>query len=229
MRQKSLTILYFKSNSTQLSTLNSQISLLPLLLRSSNMPTPPNIVLLLSLSTLLLISLFSLSSCNPIQKEVNVDVEEEDLSFLEEADDTSSSHLHRHDPTHSDGEDDSYDDDFGGFSGHDEPEANQEAYKHPQVDDKDVVVLIERNFSDVVENNKFVMVEFYAPWCGHCQALAPEYAAAATELKAENVVLAKVDATVENELAHGYDVQGFPTVLFFVDGVHKPYTGGRTK
>nr|GMD64524.1 protein disulfide isomerase-like 1-4 [Ipomoea batatas] len=73
------------------------------------------------------------------------------------------------------------------------------------------------------------MVEFYAPWCGHCKALAPEYAAAATELKTENVVLAKVDATEENGLAENYEVQGFPTILFFVDGEHKPYNGQRTK
>ncbi|KAL2552938.1 Protein disulfide-isomerase [Forsythia ovata] len=60
--------------------------------------------------------------------------------------------------------------------------------------------------------------EFYAPWCGHCKALAPEYAAAATELKAENVKLAKVDATEENELAEKYEIQGFHIVYFFVDG-----------
>ncbi|KAI3705464.1 hypothetical protein L1987_75702 [Smallanthus sonchifolius] len=72
------------------------------------------------------------------------------------------------------------------------------------------------------------MVEFYAPWCGHCKALAPEYAAAATGLKGEAVVLAKVDAQEESEL-ETYEVQGFPTVLFFVDGVHKPCLGQRTK
>jgi protein disulfide-isomerase A1 len=59
--------------------------------------------------------------------------------------------------------------------------------------------------------------------------LAPEYAAAATELKGQNVILAKVDATEENELAQQYDIQGFPTVYFFIDGVHKPYNGHRTK
>lgn len=177
-------------------------------------------VVVVSLTTLLLVSLFSLSSCKAVEK----DDDDEDLSFLEEADDSSTSHYRYPDPGHSD-DDDADDDDFGGFSGYGE----SEAYKQPEVDDKDVVVLKERNFSDVVENNRFVMVEFYAPWCGHCQALAPEYAAAATELKSDNVVLAKVDATEENELAHEYDIQGFPTVYFFIDGVHKPYTGQRTK
>ncbi|KAK7319590.1 hypothetical protein RJT34_04313 [Clitoria ternatea] len=45
------------------------------------------------------------------------------------------------------------------------------------------------------------MVEFYAPWCGYCQVLAFEYVVAATELKDQNVILAKVDATGENNLA----------------------------
>ncbi|KAJ4876761.1 Thioredoxin-like fold protein [Raphanus sativus] len=47
--------------------------------------------------------------------------------------------------------------------------------------------------------------------------------------KGDGVVLAKIDPTEENELAHQYSVQGFLTILFFVDGEHKPYNGGRTK
>ncbi|CAL1370565.1 unnamed protein product [Linum trigynum] len=58
----------------------------------------------------------------------------------------------------------------------------------------------------------------------------PEYAAAATELKDEkDVALAKVDATEESELSQEHDVQGFPTLYFFVDGVRKPYPRQRTK
>ena len=75
-----------------------------------------------------------------------------------------------------------------------------------------------------VENNQFMMVEFYAPWCGHCRALAPKYAAAVTELKGENIALAKVDAMEESNLSQQYKVQGFLTVYFFVNMVHKPYS-----
>ncbi|XP_010520368.1 PREDICTED: protein disulfide isomerase-like 1-4 [Tarenaya hassleriana] len=179
--------------------------------------------LLLSLTALLIVS------------AAYANTDDEDLSFLEDptdddvpADSSASPNLDDFD-----GEDDDdsemYDDEEGdeNFSDLDSPDSD--SFASPVVDEKDVVVLKERNFTDVIENNQFVMVEFYAPWCGHCQSLAPEYAAAATELKADGVVFAKVDATEENELAHEYNVQGFPTVYFFVDGEHKPYIGGRTK
>lgn len=155
--------------------------------------------------------------------------DDEDLSFLEEPDEAHGASGHHHLPDFDNFEGGAEDEDFGDFSDFEDSEGDRDDYKAPVVDDKDVVVLKEGNFSDFVEKNRFVMVEFYAPWCGHCQALAPEYAAAATELKSENVVLAKVDATEENELAQKYDVQGFPTVYFFSDGVHKPYPGQRTK
>ncbi|KAK7261363.1 hypothetical protein RIF29_27672 [Crotalaria pallida] len=178
----------------------------------------------LSLTTLLLFSSFSLISFTTTTSAATGDGDDEDLSFLEDSDDTSTDN--HHEPYDYPDPDDFDDDgaDLGDFSGYD-----PEAYKEPEIDDKDVVVLNATNFGDVVKNNRFVLVEFYAPWCGHCQALAPEYASAATELKGENVILAKVDATEENELAQEYDIQGFPTLYFFVDGVHKPYNGQRTK
>lgn len=98
-----------------------------------------------------------------------------------------------------------------------------------KIDDEDVVALTDRNFDDFVEDNKYVMVEFYTPWNGHCKALAPEYADAATELKAENVALAKINAAKEVEVADNYDVRSFPTIFFFVHGDPEPYHGRRTK
>ncbi|XP_004295031.1 PREDICTED: protein disulfide isomerase-like 1-4 [Fragaria vesca subsp. vesca] len=155
---------------------------------------------------------------------LSVDDDDEDLSFLEEPTEQGHHAPHYPDPDQFDA--DSYDeaDDFSDFD-----EGDQDAFKEPEVDEKDVVVLKGANFSETIKKNRFVLVEFYAPWCGHCQALAPEYAAAATELKGGDVILAKVDATEENELSQEYDVQGFPTLFFFSDGVHKPYTGQRTK
>lgn len=182
---------------------------------------------LLTLTALLIISTSVICKDS---KPKDLDEDDEDLSFLEEPNEQNdAAHHSLHDFPDQDHFDEEGDDDFDNFSDFGESGVDHESYKEPEVDDKDVVVLKENNFTTVVKNNKFVMVEFYAPWCGHCQALAPEYAAAATELKGEDVILAKVDASEENELSQEYDVQGFPTVFFFVDGIHKPYNGQRTK
>lgn len=84
---------------------------------------------------------------------------------------------------------------------------------------------------EVLEAGHVVMVEFYAPWCGHCKALEPEYAAAAEALSGEKITLAAVDATVHTDLASEYDIKGFPTILVFGvsdTGEPVPYNGART-
>ncbi|KAJ4910971.1 Protein disulfide isomerase-like 1-4 [Raphanus sativus] len=188
-------------------------------------------LLLLSLTALLI---FSAVSPSLAASSSDVDDDEEDLSFLEDPKEGAESPAkpltdefngEEEDPEPYDDDEEEDGEDFSDLGNN----PDSDPLPAPEVDEKDVVVIKERNFTDVIENNEYVMVEFYAPWCGYCQSLAPEYAAAATELKGNGVVLAKIDATEENELAHQYSVQGFPTILFFVDGEHKPYTGGRTK
>eukprot|EP01054_Gregarina_sp_Poly1_P005041 Gregarina_sp_Poly_1__5040@NODE_266_length_10382_cov_507_901212_g232_i0_p3_GENE_NODE_266_length_10382_cov_507_901212_g232_i0NODE_266_length_10382_cov_507_901212_g232_i0_p3_ORF_typecomplete_len471_score84_06Thioredoxin/PF00085_20/6_5e32Thioredoxin/PF00085_20/1e03Thioredoxin/PF00085_20/0_0009Thioredoxin/PF00085_20/1e24Thioredoxin_6/PF13848_6/7Thioredoxin_6/PF13848_6/3_6e08Thioredoxin_6/PF13848_6/5_3e19Thioredoxin_6/PF13848_6/2_2e02Thioredoxin_6/PF13848_6/0_56Calsequestrin/PF01216_17/1_7e15Calseques len=93
-----------------------------------------------------------------------------------------------------------------------------------------VVTLTETNFTAFVKENPVTLVKFYAPWCGHCKKLAPEYEAAATELKGKGgIPLADVDATVDKELSKKYNVQGFPTLFLFRNGKPEPYNGGRTQ
>ncbi|CAG8303473.1 unnamed protein product [Penicillium salamii] len=100
----------------------------------------------------------------------------------------------------------------------------------PEVADADanVVTLTTDTFNDFVKEHPLVLAEFYAPWCGHCKALAPKYEEAATELKAKDIPVAKVDCTVEEELCRTYEVDGYPTLkVFRGPDSHKPYAGAR--
>ena len=68
----------------------------------------------------------------------------------------------------------------------------------------------------------------FAPWCGHCKALKPEYEDAAKTLKEKDIPLVKVDCTEEQDLCQSYGVEGYPTLKVFrgPDNI-TPYTGQR--
>ncbi|CAI4216439.1 unnamed protein product [Parascedosporium putredinis] len=94
--------------------------------------------------------------------------------------------------------------------------------------DSDVAALTGETFDDFVKANELVLAEFYAPWCGHCKALAPEYEEAATSLKEKGIKLVKVDCTENSELCSKHGVEGYPTLKVF-RGLENitPYAGQR--
>nr|XP_020833165.1 protein disulfide-isomerase A4 isoform X2 [Phascolarctos cinereus] len=93
------------------------------------------------------------------------------------------------------------------------------------------LVLTKDNFDEVVNDANIILVEFYAPWCGHCKKLAPEYEKAAKELSKRSppIPLAKVDAIEETDLAKRFDVTGYPTLKIFRKGKAFDYNGPREK
>jgi len=94
-----------------------------------------------------------------------------------------------------------------------------------------VTVLTSQNFDSIaLDKSKDVLVEFYAPWCGHCKRLAPIYEQLAQAFEGEpDVVIAKVDATEAADLGQRYEVKSYPTLKWFARGSTQAeaYEGGR--
>jgi protein disulfide isomerase family A protein 3 len=91
---------------------------------------------------------------------------------------------------------------------------------------------VAKNFEEVVTNNgKDTLIEFYAPWCGHCKKLTPIFAEVAEALKDEDIAIVKMDATA-NDVPSRFEVRGFPTLYWLAkdskDNIQR-YEGGREK
>merc|ERR1711902_83759 len=92
-----------------------------------------------------------------------------------------------------------------------------------------VKVAVAKNFDELVtKSEKDVLVEFYAPWCGHCKKLTPIYDELGEKMANEEVEIVKMDATA-NDVPPAYDVKGFPTLYWLPKSSKTPksYNGGR--
>ncbi len=80
-----------------------------------------------------------------------------------------------------------------------------------------VLELNEQNFEEVILNNDFVVIDFWAPWCGPCRGFAPVYEAASE--KHEGIVFAKVNTEEHQALAGHFQIRSIPTLVIFREKV----------
>uniref|UniRef100_A0A0A9XS29 Thioredoxin domain-containing protein 5 n=1 Tax=Lygus hesperus TaxID=30085 RepID=A0A0A9XS29_LYGHE len=95
--------------------------------------------------------------------------------------------------------------------------------------DKGALVLTDDTFGPQLQSGTH-FVKFYAPWCGHCQRLAPTWETFATKYKSnKGVTIAKVDCTTDREACNAYNIKSFPTLLWIQDGeMVEKYQGARS-
>ncbi len=75
------------------------------------------------------------------------------------------------------------------------------------------VELSKDNLPEVIENNDFVIIDFWAPWCGPCKSFGPIYEEISE--KYPDIVFAKVDTQAEQELAGQFNIRSIPTLMIF--------------
>jgi len=110
-----------------------------------------------------------------------------------------------------------------------QPFKNSEQWKSEDYGNGDVVHLTDEHFTDFRAEHPLMITMFYAPWCGHCKALKPDWVKASAAAAKEGVTLAAVDCTVEKEVCGKYKVEGYPSVKVFSssDGEPTEYNGSR--
>lgn len=85
-----------------------------------------------------------------------------------------------------------------------------------------------KNFNEVINNEGYALVDFYADWCGPCRMLAPILDEIAEE--ENNLIIGKINVDDDGNLAYKYDVSSIPTMILFKDGKeYKRMVGFRPK
>jgi protein disulfide-isomerase-like protein len=93
-----------------------------------------------------------------------------------------------------------------------------------------VVELTNDNWNNIVtESEKHIFVKFFAPWCGHCKKLKPDWDKLGDSIKSQNIMIGTVDCTAEEgkELCETNGIKGFPTLKSFWKNSAEDYEGGR--
>ena len=92
----------------------------------------------------------------------------------------------------------------------------------------EVAVLDDSNYTSYIQEHPYVFVKFYAPWCGHCKSMAPDYIKLGAASEGKEYVIAEVDATGATKTAEAVGISGYPSLKFIVNGKPLDYNGQRT-
>ncbi|HDK38425.1 MAG TPA: thioredoxin [Thiolapillus brandeum] len=80
-----------------------------------------------------------------------------------------------------------------------------------------VLELNKDNFEDTINNNSFVIIDFWAPWCGPCKSFAPTYEKVSEDFP--DVVFSKINTEDEQEIAAHFQIRSIPTLMIFRDQI----------
>lgn len=80
-----------------------------------------------------------------------------------------------------------------------------------------MVELTNETFEDAISNNPFVIVDFWAPWCGPCRSFAPVFERVAKDF--DDILFAKVNTEEETQIAMHFQIRSIPTLMIFRDQV----------